>query len=260
MFTIVSVLAFIMLAGGVRGELCSCNSLPNHYYLPGQYGHEEASDACMAYGLSVGTVGQPNHRKVADCIKQCQHGDESRTWVAEVDGLAGDPCLYISRVSDGKTRVGAVLGVGSAMCSELTGGVLCARHHVDSKLLFDQKFYNDDHSNDKNIHDDDNLCSVEHLHVITTPIKHQTAEQLCNRHGYKLADYTTGTAKAITKALKQCSPQQPIGWLRSINGVINRRECIIGQVVDNILFDTLAVSVSLTPDWCDGDFVAVCQQ
>lgn len=243
------MLFLLLLVIITAANVCPCNG--NLVYIVGDFAHDEAVDVCMARGMFLASVDNLNRQQVADCFEQCRLEEYSRMWVAQVDGLAGNPCVYITN-GEG---IGAVFSLGSSVCADLTAGVLCAItkdyrsiSYTDSRV---------DSNNTLKSHDSGELCfGDDGLVIVNTPVPHHQAEHTCSQYGFTLADYTSGTRRAIINTLNRCSPNDPTGWFKSINGIVNDQHCTIGQVLEP---SVLAMSISITLKWCEGLFVAVCR-
>jgi hypothetical protein len=69
-----------------------------------------------------------------------------------------------------------------------------------------------------------NTCQVpdsRYLRIITEPVPFSMAEAACKRHGWNLADYTSGMYPQVLSLLTQCplASDTSYGWVRSADGV-----------------------------------------
>jgi hypothetical protein len=257
---IVSVTAIVVLVLGQQP--CHHPDHPTLAYIHGDYGYEEANDACMSFGMRLAAVDPSTRHHIAPCFRTCSPPETEhvlRTWVAGVDGLAGDPCAYITSLDGESGALGVVLGVGTAVCGELSGSALC--EHRDDTVLVDTK---------SSSSATDGVCSRGPLHVLQSKVPFEEAEAACKQHGWTLADYTSGVAPAIISLLQECSPKDPTGFVRSVKGrrVSAPRPCVIVQVIqegdgeDGVVHSSrraVSVSSAVTDGWCEGAMVPVCQ-
>jgi hypothetical protein len=92
------------------------------WYLCGNYGYNEAADACAGFGWRMVMVTDSNRPDVEALVQSCQGPDDFRAWVAGADGMVGDPCAYVLNYGG---YMGIIFSVGTEVCSNFFIGVVC---------------------------------------------------------------------------------------------------------------------------------------
>jgi hypothetical protein len=81
----------------------------------------------------------------------------------------------------------------------------------------------------------------------------------CLKYGWSLLDFTYGRSEALLRLLDECSPDFPVGYVGSFNGVAGN--CTAVQRIDQDPIEGLAISFPINEEWCalDADLLPICQ-
>ena len=232
-----------------------------------------AASLCAQYGWRLAALTDLNYEFALNVALQCQFFDGK--WIASFNGLNQDPCMYLDALGGVQASVDPMECVGAmrVMCQEVpvvvveetavttetaTSGTI-TRYTIVTRIPTHRPpcHHKDDivkslptNNNQQQCQDCDSYVDIprSNLKIIKVPTSFEKAAAACARHGWTLADVTTGMYKTLRRGRQAAFGEDAYLaalWARSFEGVAGGR-CLRVSVWNR----EMGVTFGLTPGRC----------